>query len=255
VGARVVRDLADAGVCASSRATRPFAGAAADATDATDATSDKLLVPVAAEVAEHADHGEITPDDADCQQNACTKECFMLRSLKPITSIHTLRTAYFGLFESKMSYGIIFWGNAQQLKKIFTLQKRVIRIMRRLKKTTSCRGYFKKLNLLTFPSLYVYKILIFIKTNSGQFPVHTHPYGTRKKGNFNINLERMTQIKDQVKQTGQKLYNMLPENFKELTIVNFKTKLRNILIENEFYSIDDFELYIRDNFSYKQTCN
>jgi hypothetical protein len=177
-------------------------------------------------------------------QGSLAKQCFALRVLKPITTTHTLRMAYFGIFESKMSYGIMFWGNSQQSKKIFTLQKRAIRLIQRLKKTTSCRGYFKKLGVLTFPSLYLFKLLIFIKTNSWQFPKHSHPYGTRKKGNFNIELESMSQIKNQVKQTGLKFYNMLPEDYKEMSILRFKTKLRKVLIENEFYCTDEFEKYI-----------
>ena len=38
-------------------------------------------------------------------------------------------TAYFSLIESHMSYGLLGWGHAPQAKRIFALQRRVIRII------------------------------------------------------------------------------------------------------------------------------
>jgi hypothetical protein len=41
-------------------------------------------------------------------------------------------------------------------KKIFTLQKRIIRIMVGAHPRTSCRRLFKKLDILTVPNQYIY---------------------------------------------------------------------------------------------------
>jgi len=39
------------------------------------------------------------------------------------------KLVYYGSFHSITSYGVIFWGNTTEGKRLFTTQKRVIRIM------------------------------------------------------------------------------------------------------------------------------
>jgi len=53
-----------------------------------------------------------------------------------------------------VSYGIIVWGNSSYSMKIFTLQKRIIRIMMVAHPRTSGRKLLKKLEILTVPSQY-----------------------------------------------------------------------------------------------------
>jgi len=72
-----------------------------------------------------------------------------------------LRWIYFAYFHSVASYGIILWRNSSYSRKIFTLQKRIIRIMMGAHPRTSCRELLKKLEILTIPSPYIY-IYIYI---------------------------------------------------------------------------------------------
>jgi hypothetical protein len=46
-----------------------------------------------------------------------------------------------------MRYGIVFWGNSSEAKKIFLLEKKIIRIMMGMKHRESCRPAFTKLNI------------------------------------------------------------------------------------------------------------
>jgi len=71
------------------------------------------------------------------------------------TDIGTLISTYFAYFDSIASYGIILWGNSSYSRKIFTLRKRIIRIMMGTHPRTSGRKLFKKLEILTVPSLYI----------------------------------------------------------------------------------------------------
>jgi hypothetical protein len=48
-----------------------------------------------------------------------------------------------------MGYGIVFWGNLSEAKKIFLLQKKAIRIIMGMKHRESIRPAFKKLKILT----------------------------------------------------------------------------------------------------------
>jgi hypothetical protein len=54
---------------------------------------------------------------------------YIIRSAKTYMSTSSLIIIYHAFFHSLMTYGVIFWGNSPHSKKIFYLQKVVIRIM------------------------------------------------------------------------------------------------------------------------------
>jgi hypothetical protein len=83
-----------------------------------------------------------------------------------------MKSIYFAHFHSIASYEIIFWGNSSNSKKIFTLQKRIIRIMVGAHPRTSCRRLFKKLEILTVPSQYIYSLMSFFIGNQEYFQIH-----------------------------------------------------------------------------------
>jgi hypothetical protein len=65
--------------------------------------------------------------------------CFIMGRLSPILNIQTLRTVYFAHFHFLVNYGIIFCGNTSSVRKVFLIQKKVLRIMLRLSSWSSCR--------------------------------------------------------------------------------------------------------------------
>jgi len=87
--------------------------------------------------------------------------CYMVRQMYHICNNDTLRSVCFAYFHFIAIYGIILWGNSSCSRKIFTLQKRIIRIMMVAHPRTSSRELFKKLDILIIPSLYIY-IYIYI---------------------------------------------------------------------------------------------
>jgi hypothetical protein len=83
--------------------------------------------------------------------------CYAVRSMYHINNINTLKSIYFAYSHSIIKYGIIFWGNSSNSKKIFTLQKKIIRIMVSAQPTTPCRSLFKKLRDFTYSmSIYIF---------------------------------------------------------------------------------------------------
>lgn len=78
---------------------------------------------------------------------------FLLRYLVLHCKPDVLRMAYFGLINSYMNYGLMVWGSCSEYKliRIFILQKISIRIMAKLVFSDSCRGVFKKLEILNLP--------------------------------------------------------------------------------------------------------
>jgi hypothetical protein len=68
-----------------------------------------------------------------------------------------------------MSYAIIFWGNSTDSKKVFYIQKKIIRIMASTKMRASCRELFKKFNILPLASKFVLSSLSFVVDNIETF--------------------------------------------------------------------------------------
>jgi hypothetical protein len=78
----------------------------------------------------------------------------------------SLKLVYFAYFHSIMSYGIIFWGNSTDSKKVFYIQKKIIRIMAGTKRRASYRELFKKCNILPLASTFLLSLLSFVVDNT-----------------------------------------------------------------------------------------
>jgi hypothetical protein len=68
--------------------------------------------------------------------------CYAIRSMIHISNINTLKSVYYTYFHSVIKYGIIFWSNSSNSGKIFTLQKKMIRIMAGVQPRTLCRSLY-----------------------------------------------------------------------------------------------------------------
>jgi hypothetical protein len=77
------------------------------------------------------------------------KACCAIRNMKFYSKLTTFRMIYDAYFHSLTRYGIVFWGNSSEAKKIFLLQTKTIRIMMGMNHRQSCRAAFIKLNIST----------------------------------------------------------------------------------------------------------
>jgi len=75
-----------------------------------------------------------------------------------------IRSFYLSKSELLVRYGIIFWGAGNESIPMFKLQKRVIQSMCGAGTVTSCRQLFKDCKILMVTSLYVFEVLLFLKT-------------------------------------------------------------------------------------------
>jgi hypothetical protein len=50
--------------------------------------------------------------------------CFAVRSMYLYSSLNMLKIIYFAYFHSIISYGIIFWGNSSESKKVVWLKRK-----------------------------------------------------------------------------------------------------------------------------------
>ena len=149
---------------------------------------------------------------------------------------------YHAFIHSFLSYGIVLWGNPalhkDLLETLFRKQKRAVRILKGIHDwRISCRTYFKELGILTLPSLYIYHSALYAKKFNSHLTNETlYPYNTRGKTLIHREVTGKRSISDAV----NRIYNKLPSDLRQLNKIAFKKKLFKILVEHEFYSVNDF---------------
>ena len=170
------------------------------------------------------------------------KATYLIRKIKDTVSPEVLLMVYHALFASHVAYGIILWGRLPGARDVFLIQKRVIRIMCGLNSRTHCKPYFIKLNIMTVYATYIYCALLHIKKNENSYIriLHNHDYSTRGNNNFVLNQLRIEKARSNPNYSGIAFFNVLPADIKLLGYNSFKTKIRNLLIENCLYSVDDY---------------
>lgn len=171
-------------------------------------------------------------------------KCYIVWQLRAYVSLELLRIYYFAHIESLLNYGILCWGNSSRLNDLFVVQKKIIRTMMFKNTTYSCRDLFVSLKILTLPALYILSCCIFVKSNINQFTNFSDrniQYTLRNTTNILLPQHNLSAVSNGVTVLPIKIYNHLPNYLKEIpTAKLFKLKLKELLLEKSFYSIDEF---------------
>jgi hypothetical protein len=127
----------------------------------------------------------------------------------------------------------------------FKIQKKCLRLIKRVNNRVSCRGLFSDFEILTVTSLYIFETLCFLKKNKIYTTLYSdvHSYNTVHKHNLYVQPCNTSRCKKSVTNMGIKICNNLPSEIK--TTQNFKAfklKLKNYLLLNAFYSLKEFFL-------------
>lgn len=175
-------------------------------------------------------------------KNKLSKSIFALKRLCGDLEEDGLRLAYFGLFHAHISYGLIVWGCAPHVQEIFLLQKKAIRIITGLKKTDHCREVFKKLNIFTLYSLYIYQCLLYIRASPDKMSLRSNIHHHKTRYNYFIDLPKHRLHKSDGSATvmSSRLLNKLPLQIRQLDDCNFQRVVRSFLMNNAFYSLKEF---------------
>jgi hypothetical protein len=116
--------------------------------------------------------------------------------------------------------------------------------MLRLGPRSSCREGFKKLDILTVPCSYVYAFMLFVVKNPNIYQTNSSVHGrnTKQQNKLHVPSVRSSSIQRDVFYSSVKIFNQLLKNISELhnNIHIFKTLIRNSLVKNAFYSIEEF---------------
>jgi hypothetical protein len=96
--------------------------------------------------------------------NRISSSLFIIKRLSNLIDSDGLLSVYHGIVYPFISYGVMVWGHSARkyMKRVFTLQKKVVRCIAGLKPTVSCRESFISLSILTLFSLYIYETILFI---------------------------------------------------------------------------------------------
>ena len=121
---------------------------------------------------------------------------------------------YFSYFHTIIRYGIIFWGNSTNSCRVFKLQKRVLRIMPGTGLMASCRGLFKKLEILPVPCQYILSLMLFIIDNPNNFRTGLEMHGlyTGSRNHLFTPDANLASVKKGITYSGIKIFNSLPNS-------------------------------------------
>jgi hypothetical protein len=125
------------------------------------------------------------------------------------------------------------------MRNIFLIQKS-IRIMLGLGPMRSGTGGFKKLDILTVPRLYIFALIMCVVRNPEHSSIQCKD--TRQKSQLRLPSVKFASTQKGVTYSSINIFNKLPLNISKLhrDSITCKSVLRKVLVQNAFYSIDEF---------------
>lgn len=166
------------------------------------------------------------------------KYSYALYHLSKKVNQSAVLTSYHAYVTSTLRYGIIFWGNSTDRDLVFKGQKKCIRSVCGLNPRESCKPYFIKLNILTFPSLYIFETAMYVKYNSNQFSSFN---SARMQGKINYGQYKTALLSKSIFGMAPRIFNKLPTAILKLHDPHlFKKALFKFLAAKAYYSIQEY---------------
>lgn len=180
-------------------------------------------------------------------QKTCSKLSkfsYALRQIKNSTNFETALSMYYAFAQAWLNYGIILWGNSTDILSVFTLQKRLIRILVHIEETDSCKPYFIKNNILTLTSIYILETCKFVRKYPTFFKTRNeipHKYTLRNRNNIIIPQSQLKIHLTSPLKMSIKIYNKIPDYIKRYTKdKTFIDQIKNILVKKAYYTLQEF---------------
>ena len=132
------------------------------------------------------DGGLTWSDQIDKIEKRISSGLFVLRKTSKLNNENLSRIVYFSLIESHINYSIELWGGYKtHLDKIFVWQKKAIRAIFRLPPWAHCGDLFKKLGIMTVPSIYFFELVMYVRNQDLlNYGIRNHSYNTRHKASY-----------------------------------------------------------------------
>ena len=113
--------------------------------------------------------------------------------------------------------------------------------MLRLRQKPSCKEKFKKLQILTVPSLYILEMMLVIKIlTSSKLMFQLKRKDMRQINQLHLQSVRLPSVQKQVCHSSLRIFNKLPPHIVQLceNTMAFKNTLNKFLIKNAFHSMN-----------------
>lgn len=174
--------------------------------------------------------------------NKIAPVCYCINQLRKSVDQSVLIMYYYAHFHSVISYSVIAWGGSTESERVFKLQKRAIRHIVGVNKRTSCKQIFKELGILTLPCIYILQLLIYAKAEFNHLDLlnKNHNYNTRNNLVLEVPQHNLSIFEKSPEYLAIKMYNKLPNEYKNFNEKYFKQTLKKMLIKKCYYTIGDF---------------
>ena len=187
-----------------------------------------------------------------------SKLCGVLNRLKYTLPLPILRTLYFSMVQSQLTYGMLTWGF--QPNCLFKLQKKVMRVITRSKYIAHTEPLFKANNILKFGDLLRLNALLFYhKLLNNKLPPYfnsfiltplniTHNYSTRHGDRIPCNITRTQFAQNCLRHSLPNLINDSPINIRNISLTHsidwLKKELKRYFIDNYVYECHILGCYV-----------
>ena len=83
---------------------------------------------------------------------------------------------------------------------------------------------------------------MYVKQREDQFMTHgdTHDYKTRHRSDLVMSHCRLSRCQNRPEFIAVKLFNKIPLNMRALPVMQFKQKIKKVLCNNAFYSVQEY---------------
>ena len=169
--------------------------------------------------------------------------CFAIKSVVRELGKAIAKNVYFALIESRLRYGIAFWGMCSQglLNVLFVLQKRALRFLLKLGYRESCKAFFISEKILTLTSLFILESVSLIFKNRGRFMNQEPRYITRGNLDIPLPIPTLTLTKKSIIYESKKIFNHLPESVREINSLRlFRKRVKGLLVGKAYYTLTEY---------------
>ena len=138
--------------------------------------------------------------------------CYAIRLMVHISNINPLKSIYYAHFHSIIKHGKILGGNSSNSGKIFTLQKKIVRILAGAQPSASYRSLFKQLEIIPVLCQSILSFMNCIIKNQENFQTNSsmHNINRRKKHNLHRPNASLSCFPKSALYAGIKILNNIP---------------------------------------------
>ena len=161
---------------------------------------------------------------------------YILNTVKNVLPQSAMKTLYYSIFHSHLTYGIVIWGSsllASVKKKLFLKQKRAIRIIANVKYNEHTHDLFRKFNILKIDEIIqLEQAKLMYRSVTGNLPKplmnffepNSTKYDTRQRRDPKFRKCNYKPLYDSFMVKAPRLWSTLPKEIKESKNIHVFTK-------------------------------